>query len=413
MTRGLPFYDSLGVERVINGVGPATRLGNCILADEVTKAMSEAARAFVRMDELQYRAGEVIAELTGAEAGYVTNGAAGALTLAAAACIARLEPTVMNRLPDTDGIPNEIVIHRAHRYDYDHALRAAGARLVEVGFAGLTFPHDLEAALGERTVAVAFNASGSRNVVPLPEVVAIAQRHGVPVIVDAALAVPPVENLRAFTAQGADLVAFSGGKWIGGPPASGFLAGKRDLIDSVALQQQDMDVRLPTWSQRDLIATPAQPPYQGLGRALKVGKEEIAGLVTALRLYTARDHEVDRARWRSAAQVIVDAVVGLPGVKAVVVDADGDARRFPVAEIHVDPATARLSAYEIIAKLASGSPAIFLDESRAWDGAVRVTPTSLQGGEEIVIAEALSALLDVSRQGDRAAVASNVPTGAG
>ena len=134
------FFAELGVERVINAVGPTTRLGSSVLAPDVIAAMTDAAGSFVRMNELQEAAGAAIAEITGAEAGYVTNGAAGGLMLAAAACIAGQDPLRMNQLPDTTGMPNEIIIHRIHRNGYDHALRAAGAKLIEIGFPDLVFP---------------------------------------------------------------------------------------------------------------------------------------------------------------------------------------------------------------------------------------------------------------------------------
>src|SRR5262249_14617288 len=178
------------------------------------------------------------------------------------------------------GMRNEVVVHRAHRNSYDHAVRATGVRLVEVGHLGhptpvATRPYELESALSERTAMVFWPAMGDParlGVLSLEETSRIAHAHGVPVLVDAAAALPPAGNLRAFVARGADLVTFSGGKALGGPQASGILAGRADLIRSVALQHQDMDVHPGTWTWRHLIAEGRLPgpPLQGLGRPCKV-----------------------------------------------------------------------------------------------------------------------------------------------
>ena len=384
--------DSLGVRPLVNAVGPATRLGSSTPSAEVLAAMAEAAAVYVPMHELQRAAGAEIAALTGAEAGYVTNGAAAGLMLAAAACIAGEDPALMNRLPFAEGMRDEVVVHRGQRIAYDHAVRAAGARLVEIGFHDLTFPYELDAAIGERTAAVLYFSNSGANALGLEQVVAIAHARGVPVILDASLAIPPVENLRRFADLGVDLVAVSGGKWIGGPAASGFLYGRADLLRSVALQQQDQDVRVETWHSAPLIAdgTVAGPPHQGIGRALKVGKEEIAGLLAALRAYVARDHAADQARWHAAAQTVVDACAAIPGADARVLAADGRERGWPIAEIALgDPARA----YDVVRALAAGEPPIALDEAVAWRGALRVTPTHLRDGEADAVAGALAAVL--------------------
>lgn len=387
--------DSLGVAPVVNAVGPATRLGSSTPAPAVLEAMAQAAGVYVRMHELQAAAGAEIAALAGAEAAYVTNGAAGGLMLAAAACIAGDDPALMDRLPDASGARDEIVVHRGQRIAYDHALRAAGAKLVEIGFHDLTFPHELEAAIGERTAAVLYFSNSGANALPLEQVVEIAHRRGVPVILDASLAVPPLANLRRFAALGVDLVAVSGGKWIGGPAASGFLYGRANLIRSVALQHQDQDVRMETWHGAGLVAEGIVPgpPHQGIGRALKVGKEEIAGLIAALRSYVARDHAADQACWLRDAETVVAALDGIAGIDARVLAADGRERGWPVAEIAVDARAHGRTAYDVVRELAGGAPSIALDEALAWRGLVRVTPTNLREGEAEVVAASLAASL--------------------
>src|SRR5882724_11026916 len=247
-------YQRLGVRTSINAKGPATRLSGGIMHVEVAAAMAEASQHCVDMAELQASASAVIAGATGAEAGYVASGAAACLLLGTAACVAGLEPSRMARLPDTTGMKDEVIVVRSQRNFYDHAVRAAGVRLVEVGLpdryagAGVRDAElwEIADAISPRTAAV-FYVADTLARPSLPEVVAVAHAAGVPVLVDAAAQLPPQDNLRRFIAEGADLVAFSGGKAIGGPQASGFLAGRADLIRSVALQHQDMDVHPRTW----------------------------------------------------------------------------------------------------------------------------------------------------------------------
>ena len=292
-------YTALGVPTIINAKGPATRLSGGIMRPEVAEAMAMASSHCVDMAVLQARASVIIAEATGAEAGYVTSGAAAGLLLGTAACVTGLDPGRMNRLPDAAGMKNEVVIVRSQRNLYDHALRAAGVRLVEVGlpdrYAGAGV-RDAEAfeiadAIGERTAAVHWvAAAGARPA--LADVVAVAHAAGVPVLVDAAAQLPPAENLRRFIAAGADLVAFSGGKAIGGPQASGILCGRRDLIMAAALQNLDLDIFFDQWAPPPQLIDKARLkglPQHGIGRACKVGKEEIVGLLTALRLFLEED----------------------------------------------------------------------------------------------------------------------------
>ena len=198
------FYQKLGLRRVINARSYSTKAGGSLMAPEVIQAMREAAESFVRMEDLQQAAGQIIARLTGAEAGYVTSGAAAGLTLGMAACIAGLDPLKMNRLPDARGMKNEVIIQRVHRNDYDHALRAAGAKVVEVGFNYATFPYEVERAINDKTAAIFFLAGSVEGSLSLEQIVQIAHSNHVPVIIDAAAELPPAENLRKFIAQGAD-----------------------------------------------------------------------------------------------------------------------------------------------------------------------------------------------------------------
>ena len=390
------FYERLEVPTLINAAGPLTRLGGCRLSPDVLAAMAEASATFVHIDQLQQAAGEIIAGVTGAESGYVTNGAAAGLMLATAACVAGMDVAAMDRLPDTTGLRNEVVVQRGHRNSYDHAMRAAGISFVEVGYlghpgAGGTQAWQIEAAITARTAAIACPILDTPGTLPLPVVAEIAHRHRVPVIVDAAAELPPRSNLQRFINEGADLVVFSGGKAIGGPQASGILAGRADLIASVALQHQDMDVRMETWNKRNLAITGAVAgiPHQGFGRAAKVGREEIAGLITALEIYAAGSDDADFARWTSLLAPIEQALDGIPGTRTERTDRGRTRKPLPILTIQLDDSFAPDAAYQVLDDLLHGKPAIAIAESWAELNRLAVNPHGLLADEAEIIAKRL------------------------
>lgn len=383
-------YQELGVTTVINAAATLTRLGGSRMAPEVLTAMNEASAAFVHIDELQAKAGATIAEITGAEAGYVTTGAAAALTLGTAACLAGMDVSKMDRLPDTTGMKNEVVVQKGHRNAYDHAVRAAGVTFVEVGTlgypgAGGTFGWQIEDAITDRTVAVFCPILDTPGTLPLPEVAEIAHTKGVPVIVDAAAELPPRSNLQRFITEGADLVAFSGGKAIGGPQSSGVLAGRRDLIDSVALQHQDMDVRAETWSKRHYIdeGRVRGVPTQGFGRALKVGREEIVGLIKALQIFAAGKDEDDWARWDRVLDIVHESLDGIPGL--TVHRTSAPPARYPAIWIELDESVTGIGSYALINELLTGPTPIAAAESLADKGRVGVLPHGLTQDEAVIV----------------------------
>ncbi len=392
-------YERFGVPTVINAKGPSTRLSGGIMRLDVAEAMAEASRHCVDMVELHACASRVIASYTGAEAGLVTTGAAAGLLLGTAACITGLDPARMDRLPDTTGMPNEVIVARSQRQGYDHAIRAAGARLVEVGIpdrysgAGVRDAETWEyaAAIGERTALVHWVADAAARP-PLEEVIEVAHAASVPVLVDAAAQLPPVDNLRRFISAGADLVVFSGGKAIGGPQASGILCGRADLIMAAALQCLDMDLIWEAWQPPpDFIdkACLTGLPHHGIGRACKVGKEEIVGLLTALRLFVEEDAEVRRAAWLKSMQELMAGVRGLPHAEVRLEDRG----EVPMVVLELDEEAIGMTALELLRRLAQGTPAIHADPAQLDRSRVLFGPLCLQPDDPAVISRRLCDLL--------------------
>lgn len=394
-------YERRGVRTLINAKGPATRLSGGIMRPEVTAAMAEASRHCVDTAELQAHASQVIAGVTGAEAGYVASGAAACLLLATAACVTGLDPGRMARLPDTAGMRNEVVMVRSQRNFYDHAVRAAGVRLVEVGlpdrYAGAGV-RDAEAweiadAITDKTAAVFYVADAAARP-PLAEVVKVAHAAGVPVIVDAAAQLPPQSNLRRFIELGADLVAFSGGKALNGPQGTGILCGRRDLVMAAALQHLDLDIFWEQWAPPATLIDKDRlkgVPQHGIGRPCKVGKEQIVGLLTALELFVAEGDAARHQRWRGMMETLANGLQGLPGA-VVSLHGIGRVDEVPTVTLTLDR-DGKLSALDLVIALQGGSPAIQADPLLCEQGIVAFNPMCLQPGEAEIVAASVRTLL--------------------
>ncbi|MXZ92175.1 MAG: aminotransferase class V-fold PLP-dependent enzyme [Chloroflexi bacterium] len=353
-------YRRLGVAPIINASGSVTRLGGSRTRPEVLEQMAGTARVMVNIDQLNEKAGEEIARLTGAEAGLVTSGAAGGLLLQAAACIAGNDPVKMHRLPDTDGMKNEIVMQTMHRFPYDHAYRAAGAKIVEIGDYLFSHPWQLEGAINERTAAVAYLCAPftSKRVLPLAQVCEIAHAHDVPVIVDAASMLPPRANLHRYLRDGADMVIYSGGKGVRGPQGTGILCGRADLIAAARANAS---------------------PAQFIGRGMKVAKEEVVGLVTALAMFVDEDEEAEMAYYHRLAQRVVDSLAKVPNLN-ITLEHDGIDYLIPNAVLRLGGGWPGPSAAQVAAALQQGDPPIYLQQLRAPDE-LMVDPLNLTEGE--------------------------------
>jgi len=389
-------YDELGVPTVVNGAGTKTRLSGTLMRDEAVEAMRRGAEAFARIEDLQAKASEVVAEVTGAEAGYVTAGADAGLALGAAACIAGRDLGVMNRLPDTDGVADEIVMPRAQRNGYDHALRAAGASIVDIGETGFNHgcastnvePWEIADAITDETAAVAWLAKPHVKM-DLETVVEVAHEEDVPVVVDAAAQLPPPTNLGRYTEAGADLVVFSGGKAIRGPQTTGILAGRADLVQSVALQHLDTHVASEAWVPPEEFLDVSDlrgVPRQGIGRPMKVGKEEICGLLAALDAFLDEDHERLQREWTDRVERIGDRLSDSPALDPDV--SYGDKTAFvPELVVHVDEAEAGMTTAALVRSLRRENPRVYVGGDHLHRARFEVNPLSLSDEEAVYLAD--------------------------
>ena len=395
-------YDELGVPAVINAAGTKTRIGGSLIREEAVEAMADAATGFARISDLQARASDLVADVTGADAGYVASGAAAAMTLGAAAAIAGDDPGTMARLPDTEGVPSDIVMARTHRTGYDHALRAAGADIVDVGTndyhlgTGATNvePWEYADAIDDETAAVAY-VQKPYTQPPLETVVEIAHDHDVPVIVDAAAELPPASNLERFVDLGADLVVFSGGKAIRGPQSTGILAGRDDLVESAALQHLDMhaaeDAYVPPEGVIDTEEL-AGVPRQGIGRGMKVGKEELVGIIRALELFVEEDHEARKAEWRARAERIAGELAEEPALSTSVTAAE-KTNVAPTVPVTVDEAEAPVTTAELVRGLREETPRIFVGADELDEARFTINPMCLPDEQVEYVLERIRARL--------------------
>ena len=380
----MSIYEELGVRTIINVSGASTRVSGPLMPPEVAEAMVRASQESVSMMELQAVASEKISEVTGAEAGYIISGASAGLTLGTATILAGMDPGRMDRLPDTTGMKNEFIIAREHRNGYDHAIRLAGAKFVEIGMneivsgAGVrrTEAWEYEAAITPQTAGIAYTVTPDSEP-PLEQVVEVAHRHGLPVLVDAAGELPPISNLRKFIGMGADLVAFSGGKSIRGPQSSGILCGRRDLIASAAVQHLDMDEFFDIWDPPESLIPKGMLtgiPRHGIGRGFKVGKEEIVGLLTALRMFADGEYAAETEQQRGLLEYIADGLSGLPVQPRIILPAG---EGYPMLHLIINSQTVGKSGFEVSKELKSGDPGIFVNEKGLPEDTLIVHPKNL------------------------------------
>ncbi len=365
-------YEKLGIRTIINGNATLTRLGGSIMPPEVVAAMVAASKHFVDIVALQRRVGEELARLTHNEAAYVSCGAAAALTLSTAACITGLDAAKREKCPNlADSMKSEVIVHRYGRVGYDFAVRQVGVTFVEIGDENGTSPDELEAAITDKTAAFFYFANPSREHlwVPYEAGIAIAKRHGVPVIVDAAAQLPPRENLWRFTQMGADVVMFSGGKGLCGPQSSGLIVGTQQMIDAIAFNG---------------------PPHPFIGRGMKVGKEEIVGLLAAVKWYL-KHAETFQQTYEEQVVYFAQEFANVCGVEVHRSFPSEAGQPMPRTEICFDENRLGITRDEILRQLAAGEPSI--DIAGAGTNGVLINGQTLMPGEVAIIARRLKDIL--------------------
>ena len=377
----MDIFQKLGVKKVISCCGTFTVLGGGLMDPRVLDVMKEASQTHVVIEELQRKAGDYVAKLIGVEAAFITTGAAGGLMLASAALLAGTDPAKIRQLPDTSGMKNEVVVCKCQRFSFDQAVRTAGARLVEVGDGFGTQAWEMEAALNERTAfSLWVPEHNEEAALPFETFCQISHSHGLPVLVDHAAEVPPPSNLRKYGDLGADLVVFSGGKGLRGPQSAGLILGRRDLIAACAANSS---------------------PRAAIGRPLKVGKEELCGMVAALELYITEISKTERAVWESMVVFMVEFLQGIPNVHIRRHFPYHPTREVPVMVVEL-AAGSRLTIAEVVRQLQEGEPPIYVPVPKSGFGyppgmGFIVNPHTMRVGEEKVVARRLREILTAAR----------------
>ena len=360
--------ESLGLRPVINASATLTKLGGSVMPPEVVEAMQQGAQSFVDWPELQRAVGRKVAELTGNEAAYISSGAAAGITAAVAAVVAGTDPVKIAAFPKLEGIEKtEVIVYRSQRNGYDYAARMTGVTFVELD----DTIEALEAAFSDRTAAVLWFAGKlADSSPPLDKVIALAHARGVPVIVDAAAQVPNIANLWHFTKElGADLAIFSGGKGLRGPQSSGLVLGRADLIEGC-------------------IANGS--PNSTIGRPMKVGKEELFGILAAVQWSLAQDEEALLQRYEQIVQSWISGLAELPGVTVERGFPSEAGQPMPRAFVTLGQEAA-LTATALTEALWDQNPRIAV--AQLDDSTIALNPQTLADGEEITVVEAIQSLL--------------------
>ena len=363
-------YSRIGARPVINAAGNTTVWGGSTPSPAVKRAMDEANSSFVEMEELLKKSGDYIANQLGVDGAYVASGCYAALALSTAACMTGTDQELSDRLPDTTGMKNEVVLARPQAYTYDRSYTVCGAKLVWAGDDDGASVEAYEQAIGPDTAAVAYlvRAEPDAGVASLDDVVELAHSHGVPVIADAAAQIYPTDYF-VRNAQAADLVCF-GGKYMGGPQSSGFVCGRGDLIDAV--------------THHGFIS------HKTIGRGFKLDRQEILGLIAAIDEWFTMDHEERFVGYGARFSVIEDGLRGVSSVRSM--DTVSTPSYWGVGlDVSLDTAELGKSAPDVAAELLAGSPRVRLDA--VGDDTLRVCVHNLSEGDEHIVAEQMRSAL--------------------
>lgn len=375
---GEDYYDKLGVTKIINAAGTYTALTSSTMPAAVQAAVARAAKHPVRLAELQKAAGEYLARQLRCEAALVTAGAASAITLGTAACMTLANKTSIHNIPaDLSGLKNEVIVQKAHRYGYDHAVRNCGASFVQVETL-----EEYDAAFKDRTAMTLFFNAAEKGQIEREDWIRVAHRHGVPCFNDAAADVPPIANLWNYTQMGFDLVAFSGGKGIRGPQNAGLLLGKKDLIDA-AMQNNN-------------------PFSDSIGRGMKVAKEQIVGMVAAVDWFLAQTDAGMETEFQRRADRIAAQLKNIPTVVSKVATPTVAANAVPHLMIRYDRTRVKISPVDVAAELRRGTPSIELNPTTGQvhagglpsdEDTIVVGVWMLEPGEDLIVARRLREVL--------------------
>jgi len=381
--KGVDYYQKLGVAPFINAAGTYTVLSASTMPDEVQAAIALASQHPVNLLELQDAAGDYLAKRLKCGGALVTSGAAGALTVGTAACITLgNKPAIVSIPTDMAGLKNEVIVQKAHRYDYDHALRNCG-----VGYVEVETMDEYEKAFNDKTVMTHFFNAAEGGKISREDWIRVAHKHSVPCFNDAAADVPPISNLWNYTQMGFDLVTFSGGKGLRGPQCTGLLLGRKDLIEA---------------------AKQNNSPYSNtVGRGMKVAKEEIVGLVAAVDWFLSQTDESLEAEFQKRADLIAARVKALPTVETKTF-LPAVANHVPHLLITYDQNRIKISAAEVVEKMRRGTPRIELNPGTGGAPASAGLPGGsntiivgvwmLQPGEDSIVANRLYEVFSAARQ---------------
>ena len=375
---GEDYYEKLGVAKIINAAGTYTALTASTMPPPVQAAVARAAKHPVRLSELQTAAGQYLARQLRCEAAMVTAGAASALTLGTAACMTVANRSAVHNIPtNLDGLKTEVIVQKAHRYDYDHAMRNCGTRFVEVESIA-----EYEVAFNERTLMTHFFNAAEAGQISREDWIRVAHRHNIPCFNDAAADVPPIANLWNYTQMGFDLVAFSGGKGMRGPQNAGLLLGRKDLIAAAVLNNS--------------------PRSDTVGRGMKVAKEQIVGMVAAVDWFLSQTDAGMEAEFRKRAERIAAQVKGVPTLESKIVIPNTAANVVPHLLLRYDQQRVKISPLDVAADLRRGNPSIELHPGTGRKPAAGL-PTDestivvgvwmLEPGEEAIVARRLREVL--------------------
>ena len=365
------YFADLGVRPFINAIGPYSSLGGAQMWPEVIDAMDYAIRNKARMSDLHDAVGRRIAALTGAESAMVTAGATCAMLVGVAACMTMGDREKMERLPDSSGMPNEIIIQKGQRYLYDRSLKAPGASLVEVETAA-----DIRNAIGPQTAMLFFLANRQSEIdVHVAEFVALGKEYGVPTFCDAATTVPPIKRMFETVEAGFDLICYSGGKGLRGPYSAGLLLGREDLIRYARAN--------------------SSPNHRAYGRSMKVAPEEYLGMLVALETSIAFDEDAEFARQLAIIEQIGSDIGQLPDVVATVEAPDHEARE-PYLVVEWDKSRYRIDEPTLKQALRDGDPAIEIRALFLSGGRIELTAVMLKPGEPASVARRVRELLEAS-----------------